>query len=141
MAYTVTLVKATPNELQYLINTDGNPGALVLDNATMAADLVAGDLRQLNGLGVDTREDPNTQAIARRDMLGDDAGGNPANMANLGHAKVLITKRAGIDVNWQVDADVDGVSPRRHELNILATAGAGAADIYLSIKFCHSLTR
>lgn len=138
MTITAALIKQTPDELAYLLSHDGQAGnALVLDNAQMAGDLIAGPLAEVNGLGVDTREDPNTQAIARRDMLGDATGATI--MTGRPHAECTIQARSG-GLVWGVDADEDAVTQRRHELNI-TTSAEGPVDAILRIKFQHSLTR
>jgi len=135
---TAALIKQSADELAYLLTHDGVAGnALVLDNATLAADLIAGPLAEVNGLGVDTREDPNTQAIARRDMLGDGTGAT--DLTDLPHCECSIQARVA-GLVWGVDADEDAVTQRRHELNI-TTDDAGPVTAILRIKFQHSLTR
>lgn len=134
MTISAALVKATPNELQYLVTHDGNAGdALALTNAVMAADLVAGPLKDLVA-GLDSDQAANSQALARKAMLGDGAD------VDFNHAKVSIDQRSGLITAMTVDADVDGVSALRNELNIASTS-AVAGTAYLRIEFEHSLTR
>lgn len=131
MAITKTLVKATPNQLQYLLTHDGAAGdALVIPNSDFAADMVAGPLAELRGMGEDAAAGF-SQALARQALLADTAD------EDIEHAQCSLTGRSGI-VTWFVDADVDGVSALRGELNV-GSSGGTAGTCYLNIAFQHSI--
>lgn len=135
MAVTLALVKTTPNSLQYAATQDGAAGTtVVLTNAVMVADSIAGPLREL--LTTDTS--PNAQAAQRAALLGDAGGIASQDLTNTPHATCKFTSR-DTAVAYAVDADVDGVSALRGELNITAPAGASVA--ILEIQFNHTLTR
>ncbi len=140
MAVTFTLTKQTPNALAYLLTHDAGGGdAVVIDNASMVADLVAGPLRTVPGLN--SNVNPNSQALGRQHMLGDaSAIGAGQDLTNIPHCRCTIAPRDGLVVNWLVDADTDGVSAQRYELNI-ATSGGVAGNAILLIEFVHSLLR
>jgi len=147
VAVTFVLAKVTVNELAYLVSHDGAGGnAVVIDNAQMVADLQAaalgGPLFEVPGLVVDG-PNPNSTALARQHMLGDASGLASQVLANVPHCCCSFIGRnspGGGTLSWDVDADVDGVTGSRYELNILATPAAGSSAL-LRIHFQHTYVR
>lgn len=140
MAVTAALAKATPNCLEYLVTHDGAGGdALVLDNATLLGDALAGPLREL----LTEVFNPNSQAIARARMLGDASGLADQDLTNIPHCYCYFTPRshaAAAASSCVVDADTDAVDATNFELNLQMTTGI-AATALLKIEFQHTLDR
>lgn len=142
MAVTATLAKATPHCLVYSVVHDGAGGdALVLDNATMLADALAGPLREL----LSEVFNPNSQATARARMLGDASGLADQDLTNIPHCHCYFTNQIqGAAVASQsvavVDADVDAVAGGNFELNLQMSTG-NAATALLKIEFQHTIDR
>lgn len=142
MAVTFVLTKQTPNAIAFLVSHDGNAGNVAtIDNATLVASLVAGPLFTVPGINFDVN--PNSQALGRQHMLGDASALPSQDLTNIPHCACFFAGRnspGGGNLSWDVDADVDGVSPNRYELNILATPQA-ASNAVLLIHFQHTIVR
>lgn len=120
MANTATKKLATANRLRYLITGDGTV-ALVIANATLLADMVAGPLKDLFNAAY-------ADQAAMRVALFD---------ANV---RFLICKRAvvaGVTAevsDWAADVDTDAVTVAKPEINVQAPDQNGSAA-YLDIEF------
>lgn len=141
MAITGTVVAAQSNLVTFLLTHDGAAGdAITLTNAQLGAAVGPGPfrnflLRDYTGLN---------QAQARLVMLGEGTGvalGNQGpNLNETQHCRCFIRQRAGLIVTIQVDADVDGVTATRCELNVTTSSGV-AGTFYLDVEYQHTLTR
>lgn len=137
MAVTVALVTQTPNHLRYLLTADAEGGAAApIAASVLLADCISGPLKEMPGIGSDITG--LTQALARRQMLGQGAAGGATDLTEKQHAACKITPRSGATV-WTVDADVDAVNALRCELNVVGSAAVGVA--ILEIEFQHTLVR
>jgi hypothetical protein len=137
MAVTVALVTQTPNRLRYLLTADAEGGAAApIAAATLLADCISGPLKEMPGIGSDIAG--LTQALARRQLLGQGAAGGVTDLTNTQHAACKLTSRSGATV-WNVDADVDAVNALRGELNVVASGAVGVA--ILEVEFQHTLVR
>lgn len=139
MAVTAAVAKVTDHALSMLLTQDGGAGTtLAIPNATMRGFYTAlgftGPLSRL----LDTDGLIN-QAGARARALGDASGLASQDLRAVDHCVARIMARTLVAAGWLVDADQDGVTATRFELNV--TAPAGASTALLTIEFQHSQVR
>lgn len=132
MGLTATLVGKTNFKLRYLLEQTGEGGTTAtIANATLQADAAPGSLLELLRIPVADQDE------ARRRILGMSA--SDPDMTNWSHATCKITPQAGAAQGYEVDVDVDGVTPTLAEVNVVSAAAAGAA--ILEIAYQHSIDR
>jgi hypothetical protein len=153
MSVSVARVWTDKNQIVYLLTAEGSPVGgttnipaaagvtpdLVTDGANIASGEANGTaLRRVVRAGLDgtglIAAGAFTQALARSLLMLDDA------TALLGgilcpRAKLRIVKRTGLTTEWLIDANVDGSS--RPRIDIEASAVAGTAYLYVELN--HSL--
>jgi hypothetical protein len=133
MANTAAKVSASPNQLTYLLTSDGSQAGPTIANATILADMVRGPLRDAWNAVL------TTQAAMRNSLL----GGLPAIGGGSCYAIVQLLT-TGKDVTAEinqvtVDVDTDAVSTTKAEINIGMSDTTGQiAMLHLIHK--HSLT-
>jgi hypothetical protein len=141
MAITGQVVAATPNRITFLLTHDGNAGdAITITAANMIAAAQPGAFKDfLNhdwGVG-------NDQANARLRLLGEGAaaalGQQGAALEAVDHCRTFLRQQGGI-TSVRVDADVDGVTPGKNELNVSTSAG-NAGTVLLDVEYQHTLVR